>query len=167
MPNVGVVVRNLSAAAPDIVDRAESACQEVYRAAGIRVTWHNSVDPVTWQGPDIVLRAVILPQAPLSRSTAAFGTALRQRQELLLYYDRITRFGKIVNLPEHIMLSIALVHEIGHLLLDSDNHASSGIMRGEWGQDDLNAIRQGQLHFTSDQILRIKANIERGSARSR
>jgi len=159
MPNVGVVVRNLGAAPKDVVQKAEAACQQVYRAAGIRVTWINSVEDVTWEGPDIVVRAVILPKAPPSRAPGAFGTALRDRQELLLYQDRIVQFGKIVDLPAHLMLSVALVHEIGHLLLDSDDHTPSGIMRGEWDQDDLNIIRRGQAHFTSDQIRRIKANI--------
>jgi hypothetical protein len=66
------------------------------------------------------------------------------------------------------MLSVALVHEIGHLLLDSDDHTDSGIMRGEWDQDDLNGIRRGQANFTSDQVRRIKANIEqRGATKAR
>jgi hypothetical protein len=163
MPNVGVVVRNLSTAPPDLVQKAEAACQQIYGAAGIRITWINTVNDVNWEGPDLVLRAVILPQAPPSRALAAFGTALRERQELLLYQDRIVRFGKIVDLPVHLMLSVALVHEMGHLLLDSDDHMPSGIMRAEWGQDDLNAIRRGQFHFTSDQIRRMKTNIEKRS----
>src|SRR5689334_14502136 len=92
MPNVGVVVRNLSTAPPELVQKAEAACQQIYGAAGIRLTWINTVKDVNWEGPDLVLRAVILPQAPPSRALAAFGTALRERQELLLYQDRIVRF---------------------------------------------------------------------------
>jgi hypothetical protein len=163
MPNVGVVVVNLSTAPPDLVLKAEAESQQIYAAAGIRVTWLNTVNGVRWEGPDTVLRAVILPQAPPSRALAAFGTALRDRQEVLLFQDRIVRFGQIVDLPPHLMLSVALVHEIGHLLLDSDDHTPSGIMRAEWGQDDLNAIRRGQFHFTSDQIRRMKTNIEKRS----
>src|SRR5215831_10138497 len=84
MPDVGVVVRNFSPAPLEMVQKAEAACQQIYRAAGIRVIWINSVEDVTWEGPDVVFRAVILPQAPPSRALAAFGTALRDRQELLL-----------------------------------------------------------------------------------
>jgi len=168
MPNVGVVVRNFSAAPLGLVQKAEASCQQIYRAAGIRLTWINSVEDVTWEGPDVVFRAVILPQAPPSRALAAFGTALRERQELLLYHDRIVRFAKIVDLPMQSMLSVALVHEIGHLLLDSDDHTSSGIMRAEWDREDLNGILRGQSHFTSSQVRRMKANIERsGSTRVR
>jgi len=168
MPNVGVVVQNLSSATPELVQEVEGVCQQIYRANGILVTWVNGGENVTWIGPDIVLRAVILPEAPPSRAPAVFGTALRDRQVILLYYDRIVRFGKIVDLNMPSMLSVALVHEIGHLLLDSDDHTPSGIMRGEWGRDDLNAILRGQSHFTSDQIRRMKANIEeRRAARAR
>ena len=111
---------------------------------------------------------MILPQAPPARALAAFGTALRERHELLLYHDRIVRFAKIVDLPMQSMLSVALVHEIGHLLLDSDDHTPSGIMRAEWDREDLNGILRGQSHFTSGQVRRMKANIERrGSARVR
>jgi len=163
MPNVGVVVRNLSTAPPDLVQKAEAACQQIYGAADIRITWINTVNDVSWEGPDIILRAVILPKAPPSRALTAFGTALRDRQELLLYQDRIIRFGKIVDLPAHVMLSVALTHEIGHLLLDSDDHTLSGIMRGEWGQDALNDIRRDRFRFTSDQIRRMQANIEKRS----
>jgi len=168
MPNVGVVVRNFSAAPLELVQKAEANCQQIYRAAAIRLTWINSLEDVTWEGPDVVFRAVILPQAPPARALAAFGTALRERQELLLYHDRIVRFAKIVDLPMQSMLSVALVHEIGHLLLDSDDHTPSGIMRAEWDREDLNGILRGQSHFTSGQVRRMKANIERrGSLRVR
>src|SRR5690348_10740126 len=76
MPNVGVVVRNLSTAPPELVQKAEAACQQIFGTAGIRVTWINTVDDINWEGPDLVVRAVILPQAPPSRAIAAFGTAL-------------------------------------------------------------------------------------------
>jgi hypothetical protein len=168
MPNVGMVVRNLSTAPLDMVQEAEAACQQIYRAAGILVTWLNGAEDVTWIGPDVVLRAVILPQAPPSRALAAFSTTLRDRQVMFLYHDRIVRFAKIVDLTEPSMLSVALVHEIGHLLLDSDDHTPSGIMRGEWGREDLNGILRGRSQFTSDQIRRMKAYIEqRGCARVR
>ena len=38
MPNVGVVVRNFSAAPLDLVQKAEANCEQIYRAAGIRLT---------------------------------------------------------------------------------------------------------------------------------
>jgi hypothetical protein len=167
MPKVGVVVRNMRAAPTDVVEMAEAACERFYEAAGIRISWVNSVEDVSWEGPDTVIRALVLPHAPPSRVMGAFGTALRNRQELLLYHDRIVAFAKTVDMPAHLMMSTALIHEIGHLLLDSEDHTRSGIMKGEWGLNDLNAIRRGELHFASSQIRCIKANIEQRSSRAR
>jgi len=158
MPNVGVVVRNFSAAPLDLVQKAEGNCQQIYRAAGIRLTWINSVEDVTWEGPDVVFRAVILPQAPPSRALAAFGTALRERRELVLYHDRIVRFAKIVDLPMQSMLSVALVHEIGHLLLGPGAHAPTGIMQAQWKREDLERAMKGLLLFRSEEIEKMSSN---------
>jgi hypothetical protein len=53
----------------------------------------------------------------------AFGTALRGRREALIYCDRVILGGKLADLPVQSVLSVALMHEIGHLLLDSDEHS--------------------------------------------
>jgi hypothetical protein len=159
-PHVGVLVRNFSDAPVEMIQSAEAACRKIFDHAGIRITWLNTLDQVTWRGPDLVLDAAILSQPPTS-PVGTFGTAIRARQTLLLYYDRIIRFSKLVDMPANLMLALALVHEIGHLLLDSDEHSPTGIMRAEWGQSDLNAIRQSQLGFTTGQARGMKVNVER------
>ena len=71
--NAGVVVRNFSAAPLYLVQKAEANCQRIYRAAGIRLIWINSVEDVTWEGPDVVFRAVILPEAGIEQAQQLFG----------------------------------------------------------------------------------------------
>ena len=159
IPHVGVFVRNLSTATPEAVEEAEALGHGVFLNAGIKVSWINNVDNIVWSGPDLILRAVILPEAPPSRAVTAFGTALRARRELLLYYDRIQLGSKAANMPVHLMVSLALVHEIGHVLQDSDDHAVAGVMRAEWGQPELDAVRRGELRFTADQCRRMQANL--------
>jgi hypothetical protein len=160
MPYVGILVRNLSPAPAELVQKAEAECQQIYQSAGIRIAWMNSLESVTWRGPDLVLQVVIFTQAPPSRAMGAFGTALRGRREALIYHDRVVLGSKLADLPIQSVLSIALVHEIGHLLLDSDEHSPFGIMRAEWDRRDLNSIGHGLLRFTSDQSRLMKANID-------
>jgi hypothetical protein len=167
MPYVGILVRNLSAAPAELVEKAEAECQQIYQTAGIRIAWMNSVDNVTWWGPDVILSVVILPEAPRSRAMGAFGTALRDRREVLIYHDRVVLADKLADLPVQQVLSVALVHEIGHLLLDSDEHSPFGIMRAEWDRRDLNAIGQGLLRFTPDQSRRMEANLGSWRVRTR
>jgi hypothetical protein len=168
MPYVGILVRNLGATSEEFVQKAEFECAQIYRLAGIRIAWMNSVSNVTWEGPDVVLRVVILPQAPLSRAMGAFGTALRDRQEVLIYHDRVVLASKLIEISVPQVLSVALVHEIGHLLLDSDEHTVSGVMLAAWDQRAWNTTRQGLLRFTPEECRRMSANLaEEGSVRHR
>jgi hypothetical protein len=159
MPHVGVLVRNLCQAPAETVQRAEAACDKMFQAAGIRVTWINRVDDISWQGPDVVLRGAIVPRAPASRGIEVFGTAFLLKSEgsqMLIYYDRVVGLSRLANLPVDVVLSGALAHEIGHLLLRSPKHSVGGVMRGEWGMRELNAQGQGLLGFTRQQKLQMK-----------
>ena len=80
MPHVGVLVRNLSEVPADTVQKAEAACEQMFRAASIRVAWINAVDDVSWQGPDIVLRGAIVPRAPVSRGMDVFDRSPTQER---------------------------------------------------------------------------------------
>jgi hypothetical protein len=164
MSHVGVLVRNFSGAPVETIQSAEAACRKIFDHAGIPIMWLNTIDQVTWAGPVLVLDAAILSQAPPSVAKGTFGTALRDKQTLLIYYDRITRFSKLLDMPADLVLSLALAHEIGHLLLDSGEHTPAGVMRAEWGHSDLNAIRQSQLRFTLEQNRRMKVKLERHRA---
>ena len=44
-----------------------------------------------------------------------------------------------------------LAHEVGHLLLGAQAHASRGLMRANWVRSDYVTMNQGQLHFTPEQ----------------
>jgi len=160
VPHVGVVVRNFSDASAEVIQSAEAACERIFGNAGVRITWFNTLDQVKWRGPDLVLEAAILRQAPASRSSATFGTAVREKQTLLIYHDRVVGFSKLLEMPEYHVLALALVHEAGHLLLDSDEHTRAGIMRAEWAKADVTSIGQGQLRFTLDQSQRMKLNVQ-------
>jgi hypothetical protein len=150
------------------MQNAEAACQKIFYRAGIRISWFHTLDPVTWRGPDVVVEAAILSHAPPSRSMRAFGTAIREKRVVLLYEDRIGSFGKLVDLPAELVLALALVHEIGHLFLDSNEHTAAGIMRAEWGQTELNDVRQSQLWFTREESQRMRITVTRmGSASGR
>jgi hypothetical protein len=62
-----------------------------------------------------------------------------------------------------IVLGVALAHEIGHLLLPSKPHSSSGLMRKKLGQPDFLDARRGKLLFTPEQArtMRGRLDIER------
>jgi hypothetical protein len=48
-----------------------------------------------------------------------------------------------------------LAHEIGHLLLAENSHSETGVLRAQWGVQDLRMIACGRLWFTPEQAARM------------
>jgi len=61
-----------------------------------------------------------------------------------------------------IVLGAALAHEMGHLLLPSKPHSSSGLMREKWGQSDFRDASRGELLFTPEQARVMREGLEIG-----
>jgi hypothetical protein len=61
------------------------------------------------------------------------------------------------------VLGAAVTHELGHLLLGADWHSRRGVMRPNWGREQIELVTIGELLFTSDQAVRIRAEVVRRS----
>jgi hypothetical protein len=57
------------------------------------------------------------------------------------------------------ILGYVAAHELGHVLLTSDAHSSSGIMRAKLEEGDFQDVAQGGLTFTPQQAQRIRDNV--------
>ena len=166
-PSVGVLIHNLSDAQPVTVEKAEATCRQVFIRAGIRTAWINSANDVTLQGTDIVLRVVILQQPPASSAMDVIGTSFPLKTEgiqILIYHHRVVQLSRSVDLPVPDILSAALLHEIGHMLLGSTEHSMSGVMRGLWDARIISDLGRGQLTFTSEERRHMRSNMQRMAA---
>ena len=50
-----------------------------------------------------------------------------------------------------VLLGHVMAHEIAHLLLGTNSHSASGIMRAHWYAQELASADRGALLFTPDQ----------------
>jgi hypothetical protein len=66
------------------------------------------------------------------------------------------------NVPRLLVLAYAAAHEVGHLLLGNEAHTSRGLMKERWTNDDFQAMAQGRLHFTSEQVKKLARFYGRG-----
>jgi hypothetical protein len=48
-----------------------------------------------------------------------------------------------------------MAHEIGHLMLAENSHSGTGVLRAQWGDEDLGMIARGRLWFTPEQAARM------------
>ncbi len=58
------------------------------------------------------------------------------------------------------ILAAAALHETGHLLLNSTDHSSIGVMRAKWDREDFRNASMGRLLFTASQAELIRKQVE-------
>jgi hypothetical protein len=80
-----------------------------------------------------------------------------------VYLDLVEDEASEIDLPRIVVLSYAVSHEVGHLLLGADAHTSQGLMKAHWKTEDLQAMAQNRLHFTPEQTRELK--LRYGTAR--
>lgn len=57
------------------------------------------------------------------------------------------------------LLGYAMAHELGHLLLGTNSHSPTGLMRADWRTKDLTGMAQGGLGFSDEQAQTMKAKL--------
>lgn len=147
-----------------IVARAERDAGDIFRAVGVDVAWINCRLPGDPQCADLDTPHLIVRLLPdigtaLSLSNRAMGFALGDQASVSLRRARedAAEFG--VHL--HDVLGHVLAHEIGHLLLVSQGHSPSGIMRAQWQREDFERGPVSAFRFTSDQAQSIRSEVRR------
>jgi hypothetical protein len=120
------------------------------RAVAAAILAEGGVSAVTWrdcsvgcaepvQDRELLVRIV---RAPADGSTGSLGCAvidLRRGAGTLatIYGDRVRLVAARTGVVEATLLGRAIAHEIGHLLLGTSQHATSGLMRAEWSDREL------------------------------
>ncbi len=64
-----------------------------------------------------------------------------------VFIDRVTRLAHHARIDVATVLARALAHEIGHLILGSNEHSHAGIMREAWTAQQLTSTRAQDWHF--------------------
>jgi hypothetical protein len=74
-----------------------------------------------------------------------------------VFYTKIASFHGVSSVEPATLLGHAMAHELGHLLLGSNSHSLTGLMRANWRTNDLIHMEQGGLPFSEEQSGKMKA----------
>ena len=148
----------------------------IYRHAGVELAWlDRPLSIALAQGPtdylqrlgqtSLVLRIVPSAMAEhLPIRDAALGYAPPCGKEEagcmahVLYY-KVKDLASNGNASISQILGLTITHELGHLLLSSNAHAASGLMRAKWGPEELRLAAKGDLLFTAEQSSVIRNQV--------
>jgi hypothetical protein len=170
---------NLAAVPGSILDRATSVAGRVFMRAGISTTWEQrSADapelhtfdlntslgnlPTLRNRPCLVLRLV--RDLPSNEYTGALGFALpfaRFGVNAEIFYHRIEFQAAFAGVDPYILLAYTTVHEIGHVLLRSSEHALAGVMQAHPGVEDWRAASLGRMAFLPGQAKQMRREVRR------
>jgi hypothetical protein len=158
---------------PGTLATAFQVAGRILLAAGVPTEWQtdpafSSKDPKTLTPKPTVLapanstgRSCLILSLTRGVSRHAYpgalGFALPPTQtspDVTIFYDRIERLepravAAGATAPQ--ILGYAMAHEIGHVLLGSTQHSSTGIMKGPWGEAEFQSLAKGWLGFTARQ----------------
>jgi hypothetical protein len=74
---------------------------------------------------------------PVQLGYSVIDTDERAGTFATIYVDRARRFARDSGDSVDLVIGRAIAHEIGHLLLGTTNHASTGVMRATWSRPSL------------------------------
>jgi hypothetical protein len=159
---------------------AEEEASLVFRQAGIDVEWLNcqAVSEVTVAAeksrscgeaifPEHLQLRIVKRSVGLSPKVMGISFLSEDGSgcQADVFYERIEGLQRESNASLASILGDVASHEIGHLLLGTNSHASRGIMRAVWGRDELASVTQRALIFSEKESAQMRARL--GSAETR
>jgi hypothetical protein len=169
-------VVNMTELSGEILAEAENEAGQIFQAARIQVRWLNCSTPPefirnpdpcnTPLGPaDLTLRLTKRPvPTEMGLRLNVIGLAANTEQGgvcAFVFCDRIKEMVKETQLPFSRVLSCAMAHEMGHLLMGKRPHSSRGLMREDWDEKDLRSMAMRPMSFFSQESDLMRLNLKR------
>lgn len=176
---VTIVIRSYNNAGVPAVDLAAARghAEAVLQHAGVNIVWADCwaghgpsaatdarcQEPV---GGDIVLRLQKTREIDRSKFVSMGFSLVKTAGTTpflsTVYVDRTESVARVAGTDAHRVLGLAIAHEIGHVLLNSNTHSATGLMRADWSRNELRRTDRSAWSF-----LETEAAIVREAARER
>jgi hypothetical protein len=154
---VTVSIHNDADTPHGVLLQAESVASRIFRQSGLEIRWLNC--PL----PQVVSECAIadfprhlqlrIASHSLNLNEFTMGISYLSADGIGcysdLFYDRALQIHQASQVNVATILGHGLAHEIGHLLLGTNSHAPTGIMRGRWEAADLASASKGRLLFST------------------
>jgi hypothetical protein len=84
-----------------------------------------------------------------------------------VFFEPAEELHKRLHVDLGTLLGHVVAHELGHLLLGTNSHSDTGIMRPHWNDRDLANAGKGELLFTQAQCQKMKEKVAGSLCRNR
>lgn len=172
---VSVSVYNDAGAPPDVLLQAENIARRIFGQAGVNVRWINCPFVVPDLPDAAICRKAIFPTYFQQRivsphpglSESSFGVSYLSSEGIgcysYVFYQRVADQRRVNEQNAAVLLGHVMAHEIAHLLLGTNSHSGSGIMRAHWYAQELGSANKGELLFTPEQARAMTERLQEGT----
>jgi hypothetical protein len=144
---VTVYLRESGHVPPEVRGPAVYLANKMFATIGIRLDWRSGEPPRTSSTRPIGVE--LATDTPANLLPGTLGSAMPyEGVHIRVFYDRIR--NDVV--PRSALLAHVLVHEIAHILQESDQHSESGVMKAVWTRPDYVRMRTETLSFTPGDV---------------
>jgi len=171
-PSLRVSVFDDADLEPGRLQKAEKVASRVYARSGVSVEWLNCGRPKESSEEQAAcseanspshLHVRIRPKSWNLRESTLGISYLDEDGvgcEADVFYAGVALLVGTERTNPDLILGLVMAHELGHLLLGTNSHAATGLMRALWNTEDFAAARMGRLVFTEEQSDRLRARLE-------
>ena len=150
------------------------AAAGVLAAAGIDVTWLLCGENASASNPgrceiplgatELSLRLVRLPGVPSARGQLQLGyslvdTRIAEGKLATVYVNRVHWLAVRAGADTAVVSGFAIAHETGHLLLGTNAHSASGLMRAVWSRAELERAELADWLFSPEQAAQMRSSL--------
>lgn len=167
-----LIVRSYAGVGEDVRE-AQKLATAILRGTGIAVKWLECALPETVDTRDACGRALAWNQVILRFEIS--GSAEGHRGECLgfalvnvgersgvvatVFADRVAATARRTDVSHVDLLGRAIAHEIGHLLLGTNQHGPRGLMRKAWSRGDLQRNAAMDWRFVDSEGAAMRAGL--------
>jgi len=154
LPHLPVTMYDYAHVGSDTIGFAQQIATDVYRKAGVTIDWIDGCADGPHSFHINLLPAKMMKHVKVSGAALGFAGSGSQTADVI--YDRVIAVAFSQRMPGGQILGFVMAHELGHLLLPSRSHSSSGLMRAAM---DLELAKATNLWFTPEQAALIASKV--------
>lgn len=181
-PQVTVRIYDYAAIDTALLDRAQRVASSILAKGDISVLWRPAaltkaatplaVDHAGDHAPVLILR--LHRDAPAKKFKLKgwqFGYSIPSATGYSdiagVLVERTFNFARAQGVDPQVVLGYVMAHELGHLLLGPNSHATQGIMKHRWRARELRLAQTGALGFTPAQTRKMQQLIAARASHNR
>lgn len=136
----------------EVLQESRREVARIFAHAGVEVIWAGTAPRYA-----VTIVADVLGYDRAASPAMGMVSPTNRGPIAHVFLRQVRAFARIHDVDQSVVLGHVIAHEVGHLLLATASHSSTGLMRGEWDGAQMRDVGRGGLTFTDRQAHAIRA----------